>query len=278
MRPNQEAPLPGVAGPAEGAIIPIGMDLKCDYGKLALSYDRYRDLSPDLLQSWLEVLIRWGRLSHGIRVLDIGCGTGRLTIPLQRLSGAEVWGLDLSEEMLAQAKRKEGAAAVRWVLGDAQALPFPNGSFDFAFMCLVLHHLGDKARALAEMTRVLRPGGRGLIWTVSHRQIEESPLNEFFPSLARLDLERFPPIPTIVAMMRAAGFTAIRTEPVIFQERLPTDRYIEKVRNKYISTLSLLSEEEFITGLARLEHCLPERYGRELVRRQRFTVVVGERR
>jgi SAM-dependent methyltransferase len=100
------------------------MDLKCDYGKLAPSYDRYRDLSSDLLQSWLEVLIRWGRLSHGMRVLDIGCGTGRLTIPLQRLSGAEVWGLDLSEEMLAQAKRKEGAAAVRWVLG----MPKPSPS------------------------------------------------------------------------------------------------------------------------------------------------------
>lgn len=253
------------------------MDLRCDYGKIAPAYDRYRDLSPALLEGWLGVLIHWGRLSPGMRALDIGCGTGRLAIPLRRLTEAEVWGLDLSEEMLAQAKGKEGAEEVHWVRGDAQVLPFPEGFFDFAFMCLVLHHLQDKAGAIREMHRVLKPGGRGLIWTVSHRQIRESPLNEFFPSLARLDLERFPPIPAIAAMMKAAGFGAIRTEPVVFHERLPTGRYIEKVRNKYISTLSLLDEEEFTAGLARLERSLLERHGQEMVRRQQFTIVLGER-
>ncbi|MGQ9733631.1 MAG: class I SAM-dependent methyltransferase [Candidatus Bipolaricaulia bacterium] len=257
----------------------MGMDLslKCDYSELAESYDRYRDLSPDALEDWLAVLIRWGRLSPGMRILDIGCGTGRLTIPLQQLTGAEVFGLDLSREMLDQAKRKAGAEALHWVLGDAQALPFPGKSFDFAFMCLVLHHLEDKARALAEMARVLVPGGRGLIWTVSHQQIAAHPLNEFFPSLAELDLKRFPPIATIKALMEAAGFATIQVEPIAFQERLPLSRYIEKVRNKYISTLSLLSQEEFSTGLARLERVLPERFGHELVRSQQFTIVVGER-
>ncbi len=255
----------------------MSKDLKCDYKELAPSYDRYRDLSPDVLESWLAVLIRWGRLSPGMRVLDIGCGTGRLTIPLQRQTGAEVWGLDLSKEMLEQAKNKKGAEALHWVLGDAQALPFPGESFDFAFMCLVLHHLEDKARALAEMARVLKPGGRGLIWTVSHQQIQESLLNEFFPSLARLDLARFPPIQTIETQMRAAGFAAIWVEPISFQERLPVSHYIEKVRNKYISTLSLLSPEEFSAGLARLKRVLPARYGHELVRDQQFTIIVGER-
>ncbi|MCR4403714.1 MAG: methyltransferase domain-containing protein [Candidatus Acetothermia bacterium] len=252
------------------------MDLKCDYGKIAPSYDRYRDLSPELLEGWLGVLIRWGRPSPGMKALDIGCGTGRLTIPLQRLTGAEVWGLDLSEEMLEQARQKKGAAGVHWVLGDAQALPFPEGAFDFAFMCLVLHHLGDKAQAIREMHRVLRPGGRGLVWTVSHRQIRESPLNAFFPSLAEIDLARFPSIREIRALMEGAGFSAIREEELAFQEETPTSCYLERVRNRYISTLELLSPAEFASGLAKLEKSLANKRD-QMTRTQQFTIIVGER-
>lgn len=255
----------------------FGMDLRCDYGKLAPSYDRYRDLSPDALEGWLAVLIRWGRLSPGMRVLDIGCGTGRLTIPLRRLSGAAVWGLDISKEMLEQAKSKKGAEALHWVWGDAQALPFPEESFDFAFMCLVLHHLQDRPRAISEMYRVLKSGGRGLIWTVSHQQIRESPLNEFFPSLAEIDLKRFPSIATLKALMKAAGYSAIREEEVIFHEEIPISYHLERVRNRYISTLALLSPAEFASGLAELERRLAQRQGQMMARRQRFTIVAGEK-
>jgi len=191
---------------------------------------------------------------------------------------AEVYGLDLSAEMLEQAKQKEGAEAVHWILGDAQALPFPDRSFDFTFMCLVFHHIGDKARAIEEMYRVLKPGGRSLIWTSPHRQIKDSLLNEFFPSLPKIDLARFPAISAIEDLMESKGFTDIRAEVVAFRERTSTHDYIERVRNRYISTLRLIDEEEFAAGMEKLERSLPQRYGRMMTRRNRFTIIVGERR
>ena len=254
------------------------MNLRCVYGWIAPSYDRYRDLSPSSLNLWLEKIIRLGEVSSGAKVLDIGCGTGRLTIPLQEKAQAEVWGLDLSAEMLEQAKQKKGAETIHWILGDAQALPFPDRFFDLTFMCLVLHHIEDKARAIEEMYRVLKPGGRSLIWTVSHQQIKDFLLNEFFPSLQRIDLGRFLPIPTIKDLMGSAGYTHIHVEEVVFQEQMATSDYIEKVRNKYISTLSLIDEKEFAVGLEKLEKALLRRHGERMLREGRFTIVVGEKR
>jgi SAM-dependent methyltransferase len=251
------------------------VELRCDYGRLAPSYDRYRGLSASTIEHWLEKLIQAGGVTSASKVLDIGCGTGRLAIPLKEATGAEVFGLDISAEMLEQAKSKRGAEALHWILGDAQALPFPEGSFDFTLMCLVLHHIADKACAISEMYRVLRPGGRGLIWTISHRQIKDSLLNEFFPSFSQLDLQRCPSIPEIRSLMKGTGYAGVRAEKLTFAERTSTSRYIEKVRNKYISTLDLLSEAEFAAGMKRLARILPQRYGREMRRETQFTIVVG---
>lgn len=253
------------------------MKIKCDYSQIAQSYDRYRDLSASQLKLRLDKIIQLGKIAPSTRVLDIGCGTGRLTIPLQQMTHAQVYGLDLSPEMLEQAKQKKGAQNIHWILGDAQILPFPEKFFDCTFMCLVLHHIEDKAKAIREIYRVLKPGGRSLIWTTSHQQIKDYLLNEFFPSLEKIDLDRFPSIATIKTLMKAAGYSSIQEEAVIFQERIATSRYIEKVRNKYISTLSLLCEEEFSAGLKRLERCLPQRYGPKMIRRYQFTIVVGEK-
>lgn len=250
---------------------------RCNYSQIAPFYDRYRDISPFSLRQWLSKIVELGMIAPGARVLDIGCGTGRLTIPLRQMTQAEIYGLDLSSEMLEQAKSKKGADAIYWVLGDAQALPFPEEFFDCTFMCLVLHHIEDKRQAIEEMYRVLKPGGRSLIWTVSHQQIKDFLLNEFFPSLQELDLKRFPSISTIKALMGTASYSNIREETVIWQEQIATSRYIEKVRNKYISTLSLLSEEEFSEGLEKLEKSLPQRYGQRMSRSHLFTAVVGEK-
>jgi ubiquinone/menaquinone biosynthesis C-methylase UbiE len=94
-------------------------------------------------------------------VVDVGCGTGTLTIALAA-GGARVTGIDGAPEVLALAKAKPGADAVRWRDGSATALPVAGESADRVVMSLMLHHLGSEARraALAEARRVLRPSGR----------------------------------------------------------------------------------------------------------------------
>ncbi|RSN05913.1 SAM-dependent methyltransferase [Nonomuraea sp. WAC 01424] len=102
----------------------------------------------------------------GRRILDAGCGSGPLFAAL-RDRGAIVTGIDASAGMLEQARRRLGADAELWVADLAGPLPFPDGTFDDVVTSLVLHYLEDWGPTLAELRRVLRPGGRLLV-SVDH--------------------------------------------------------------------------------------------------------------
>jgi demethylmenaquinone methyltransferase / 2-methoxy-6-polyprenyl-1,4-benzoquinol methylase len=106
---------------------------------------------------------RWRRLAVAAvvrprdRVLDACCGTGDLALAA-RAAGADVVGLDFSERMLERARTK--GSVVEWVQGDVLALPFDDASFDAATVGFGVRNVVDLERALAELRRVLRPGGR----------------------------------------------------------------------------------------------------------------------
>jgi ubiquinone/menaquinone biosynthesis C-methylase UbiE len=95
------------------------------------------------------------------RALDVGCGTGALTIALAP-QVAEVVGLDRVPELLALARERAPANA-RFVEGDATTLPFADGSFDLAGTLRTLHHVHRPELVVAELARVVRPGGRVLV-------------------------------------------------------------------------------------------------------------------
>ena len=90
------------------------------------------------------------------RVLEVGCGPGELAERIGRDFGADVVAVDTSERMVALASGR----GVPALLGDVQALPFPDGSFHCALAAWMLFHVRELDRALAELARVLRPGGR----------------------------------------------------------------------------------------------------------------------
>jgi ubiquinone/menaquinone biosynthesis C-methylase UbiE len=102
----------------------------------------------------------------GRRVLDAGCGAGPLMAAL-RERGADVTGFDVSAGMVELARRKLGQDADLHVADLAAPLPFPDASFDDVVASLVLHYLEDWSGPLAELRRVLRPGGR-LVVAVNH--------------------------------------------------------------------------------------------------------------
>jgi SAM-dependent methyltransferase len=97
--------------------------------------------------------------NEGERWLDVGTGTGEVALRVAR-SGAEVTAIDISAQLLDQARAKPGAARVTWQLADAQALPFEDASFDGVVSCFAAIFAPDQARTAKELARVCRRGGR----------------------------------------------------------------------------------------------------------------------
>jgi SAM-dependent methyltransferase len=104
----------------------------------------------------------------GARVLDVGCGPGHLSTRLADRHRLQVTGLDLDPAMIARANTdrpgNRGGRRSSFLVGDVAALAFPDASFDLVVSTLSMHHWADPAAGLAEIGRVLRPGGRALIW------------------------------------------------------------------------------------------------------------------
>jgi ubiquinone/menaquinone biosynthesis methyltransferase len=124
--------------------------------------DRY-DLITVLLSfgldgRWKQRLVALGGVKPGMQALDLACGTGDITLALSR-NGARVIGLDVTHRMLVLATAKNGPAA-SFVTGDMMALPFPDHSFDIVTTGYGLRNVPDIGGSLAEIFRVLKPGGQ----------------------------------------------------------------------------------------------------------------------
>lgn len=219
-----------------------------DFDRLAGEYDRLRPADA-AWQAVLETIWAEGDLA-GRRVLDIGCGTGLFAAELAR-RGAKVWGVDPAAEMLAEARRRAGPS-VGLKQGAAEALPFRDGWFERAVLRLVVH-LVDRPRALPEVRRVLAPGGRAVVATFRPEHFERIWLARFFPSLTEVDRARFPEPAALAVELERAGFASVRTVEVSQPSSVARDEALERLRGRYISTLWLLPEDEYLAGLARAE-------------------------
>jgi ubiquinone/menaquinone biosynthesis C-methylase UbiE len=216
-----------------------------DYDRLATQYAQHRHVHPVVLRSLCQ------SVNQDSKVLEVGCGTGNYIIAIASTMGCACWGIDHSEKMLSQARKRSNQ--VRLQIGRAEHLDF-TGVFDLVFSVDVIHHVDDRAAYYCTAYHALKPGG--LIctatdsgWIVRHRE----PLATYFPETVAIELERYPRIAELAAMMKQAGFG--KTVETMVEHRYELFD-IQAYRDKAYSALHMISEQAFRQGIERMERDL----------------------
>src|SRR5437762_2471430 len=202
------------------------------FATIAPRYDLLNHvLSGNIDKRWRRRVIETLRalLPQDARVLDVGCGTGDLSVELFENTAAQVTGIDFCGPMLKLAKTK--APQLQLIEGDALNLPFAEASFDGLTIGFALRNLADIEQGLRELLRVLKPNGHVAILEFSQ------PVNPVFASFIRFynwrllpwigglvsgsrgayeylpdTISKFPDQEGLASMMRAAGFADVRFE------------------------------------------------------------------
>jgi demethylmenaquinone methyltransferase/2-methoxy-6-polyprenyl-1,4-benzoquinol methylase len=206
-------------------------------------------MTAGLHHRWRARAADLARVGPGSRALDVATGTGDMALELARrvAPDGEVVGSDFSPEMLARARAKAGASRARFELGDALALPYADDSFDAATVAFGVRNFSELDRGLAELVRVVRPGGRVVVLEITTPT--RAPLSLFYrlwfdrlvPSLGRVagalaglasprrgsdgaiaaaysylpaSVQRFPAPAALAAALEQAGLAEVRYELV----------------------------------------------------------------
>ena len=173
-----------------------------------------------------EVFLDWLNPPAGLAWVDVGCGSGALTeLIVERCAPALVEGVDPSEAQLVFARQRHTANLARFQVGDAMALPFADKSLDAAAMALVIFFVPEPARGVAEMARVVRPGGAvsAYAWDLLGGGFPLEPVHEQMRGMNTPP--KMPPHPeaaelaNLKALWAGAGLTEIETRVITIERR-----------------------------------------------------------
>jgi demethylmenaquinone methyltransferase/2-methoxy-6-polyprenyl-1,4-benzoquinol methylase len=199
------------------------------FATIAPRYDfitRFLSFGRD--QHWKRRVIVLAGVRRGHRVLDLACGTGDLTLAAASI-GAQTVGLDLTPGMLSAAQKRDRTARARWIAGDMTQLPLDSSRFDVVTTGYGLRNVPDLPRALAEIYRVLRPGGT--LVSLDFNRPEHSLVRAIYlayltvvgsalgwvlhrdPDTYRYipaSIRRYPGAPGVAGMLRQTGFVDVQ--------------------------------------------------------------------
>jgi ubiquinone/menaquinone biosynthesis C-methylase UbiE len=227
---------------------------KLDYDERQYSvYARGRAISPAMTQTWMKAFADRIPDRRPLTVLDLGCGTGRFTPALARTFGGPVYGIEPSRQMRDIAVRSSAHPGVTYLAGSAEDIPLPAASCDVVLMYLVFHHVRDRAAGVAEIRRVLRPGGRVLIRSPFADRMPDLWWHRFFPRAVEIEKEMFPTTGQVEQAFSPAGLRVLSLDTV--RERF-ADSMAEgaaRLRLRAISTFEYLTEQETERGFAALD-------------------------
>jgi SAM-dependent methyltransferase/catechol 2,3-dioxygenase-like lactoylglutathione lyase family enzyme len=219
------------------------------YGeRMAREYDRGRHLLPEAEDVWAHSLD--GLVAEGARVVDIGAGTGRFAGLFARRLGCRVVAVEPSAEMRAAGRSSEVAGVV-WAAGAAESLPLRSGTADLVWMSCIVHYL-DLVRAGREAARVLAPGGRVLVRSDFPDRFDDQFWIRWFPAARAVDEVRMPTVEAIAAAWAPSGLRLEARLPFRHPVARNLDDLADRFARRAISTLTLISDDEYERGMAAL--------------------------
>ncbi|HUQ13961.1 MAG TPA: class I SAM-dependent methyltransferase [Novosphingobium sp.] len=207
------------------------------FSNVARNYDRMNDaMSGGMHRLWKDRFVRRVKPREGERILDMAGGTGDIAFRMAP-SGAEITVADINQDMLdvgIERAAKRGIDGLVWSRQDAETLAFPANAFDAYTIAFGIRNVTRIDAALAEAHRVLRPGGRIFCLEFStttwpgFAEAYDAYSHKVVPKLGELiagdadsyrylieSIRRFPDMSAFAAMIRAAGFAAVKAEPIL---------------------------------------------------------------
>ncbi|MEV5691814.1 class I SAM-dependent methyltransferase [Micromonospora globbae] len=212
----------------------------------AAAFEAARHLTDDGLAAWRNAISRHLTPRPGMRLLDLGSGTGAWARAFTTwYTGIEVVAVEPSEPMRTRSVYQPVTP------GDAEHIPLDDDSLDAAWMSTVIHHVPDLAAAALELRRVLRPGAPLLIRSAFAGRHEAITLFTYFPEAVRV-LDTFPSLADVETAFAVAGFNIVSCEQVPQTTATSLHEAASTLRREAHTPLQLISDHDFAVGLARL--------------------------
>lgn len=226
------------------------------YDKIGTDYNLTRKADKHLTEQLLQHLkpIKTGKY------LDIGCGTGNYTIELNK-KGFQFIGIDPSKQMLEKAKQK--SKEIDWIIGSSENVELPSNYVDGIIGTLTIHHWDSLKAGFSELSKVLKPNGRIVIFTSTPKQMEGYWLNHYFPKMLSDSIAQMPTMESIRDAISDSAIELIETQKYFVKPDLqdqflycgkqnPELYFNDKIRHGISSFSALSNQTEVEQGLIKL--------------------------
>lgn len=230
------------------------------YDTIGANYNSTRRADPYIVSRLLHFL----KPREDAYYVDIGCGTGNYTIALAD-AGLNLFGIEPSLEMLKEGRRRH--AGVFWLQESAEQINIDDESFAGAIATLTIHHWTDIHQGFKEIARILKWGGKFVLFTATPVQMQGYWLNYYFPQMLRASIAKMPSFELITGALTAAGFEIKATEKYFIKDDLQDKFlycgkndpavYLDEIVRKGISSFAALANKAGVDhGIARMRHDL----------------------
>ena len=217
------------------------------------TYVEGRRMPAGVAARWMERFAAHLPQRRPLTVIDLGSVVGRLTPALADAFGGPVVGVEPADRMRAIAEANAAHPAVRYVRGEAAAMPLPDQSADAVLMFLSLHHVPDRAAAAREIARVLKPGGRLLIRSPFSDRMTAGWWQTFFPRALEIERQMFPTLADTAGVFEAVGLKTLALVSVTETYASSAAEAAAKLKLRAISTFEHMTEAEIEEGFARMD-------------------------